>query len=106
MRWSDPLERQPCAVRSDSPLAGNGIPETECVYSRRKLDRSPDNELGKKQNHQPGKIDIPHHEPNCEPRSSERLKLEKRGKPVHRKVYEPIERAEYFSKNRVAVGSL
>jgi hypothetical protein len=25
---------------------------------------------------------------------------------VHRKIYEPIERAEYFSKNRVAVGGL
>jgi hypothetical protein len=98
---SDSLERQPCAIRSDSPLASNGIPETECVYARRKLDRSPDNELRKEQNHQPGKIDIAHHEAHCEPGSSERLNREKRGKPVHRKIYEPIERAEYFSKTEL-----
>src|SRR3984893_7668360 len=91
MRRSDSLQRQPCAVRGDSPVARDGIPKTERVYSRYKLDRSSDNDLRKEHNHPPGKIDIDNNEDYCEPGPSERLYLEKRGKPLHGKIYKPIE---------------
>ena len=80
--------------------------ETQHVLSRHQLDRAPDKNFRKKQDHPASKVDISNHETRCEPRSGERLHIEERGTLTHGESYEPIELVEYFTEHRVTVGSL
>jgi hypothetical protein len=102
----DSLQRKPCAVRCYSPLPRDGIRQTECVHSRHKFNRSPDDYLRNEQNHQTGKVHVGNHEARYEPRFGERLYREYRGTLPHCKIYEPIEGIEYSTEYRAAVGSL
>jgi hypothetical protein len=87
-------------------LPRDGIRKTECVHSRHKFNRSPDDYLRNEQNHQTGKVHVGNHEARYEPRFGERLYREYRGTLPHCKIYEPIEGIEYSTEYRAAVGSL
>src|SRR6266700_1500316 len=51
MRGPDIFQWQPCAIRRNSPLPRDGIPETERIRARHKLDYVPNDGFRKQHNH-------------------------------------------------------
>src|SRR5262249_34019924 len=106
MRRPDTLQWQPCAIRRNSPLPRDGVPETERVGARHKFDRVPNDGLRKQHNQQTGNVDVGNHESRCEPGSCEGLHLEDRSAHTHGIIDEEIQCAEYLPAYRCAVCSL